>query len=242
MLAQSLEKLGLNDKVTIDSIEDHPISNELWSEELDKKIAAHKETFPDLQVRLYGSRDSFIKCYFGVHQNEVIPEVPAISGTDMRNQVLTLPSHDLTDAHREGMIYGLKNVYPVGMAVVDIAVYKKVGNNIYFLLGRKPRETVFRLFGGFFDVSVDGSLEEAALRELREEAGDIKVTAPVYLTSTKIDDWRYRDNAHKIVTSLFIVEYISGEPAPSDDIVELKWVKREDIATTAATALASRRR
>lgn len=60
--------------------------------------------------------------------------------------------------------------------------------------------------------------------------GYIVTSEPLYLGSKKVDDWRYRDNEHKIVSSLFIVEYQGGECAPSDDIKELVWVRLEDLS------------
>ena len=235
MLTQTLEKENLTN-IVIDCLLDHPESNEGWSEDLDEKIASHietlkKETGEDSHVTLYGSRDSFIKYYSGKHATEELKEKIVASGTDMRNKILERSPSELTTAHREGMLYGLKAVYPVGMSVVDIGVYRKEGEGYEYLLGRKPRENAYRVFGGFFDVTADMTLEEAALRELREEAGDIEVKDPVYLMSTKVNDWRYVDNQHKIVTAFFTAEYVQGKPKASDDIEELMWVKERDMPT-----------
>lgn len=235
MLEQELTRLGLSETVAIDSIEDHPVSNQLWSEELDNKIEKHVGA-KNAVVTLYGSRDSFTGSYFGKHVTSVIDDAKesgvSLSGTAMRERVLAIKEDELTQAHREGMIYGLAQGYPVGMSVVDVLVYKKEGEAIYFLLGRKEREVAFRIIGGFFDVTVDATLEDAALRELKEEAGSIVTTSPIYVSSKKVDDWRYRDNKHKIVSSLFIVQYREGECVPSDDIKELMWVRQEDISST----------
>ncbi len=234
MLQQALAQENLTCTVIIDAIEDHPISNELWSEELDSKIDAYKKKLEDetkdrINVLLFGSRDSFVKSYFGKHQSTIVEEEVKISGTEMRKKVLALTERDLTREHREGIMYGLKYVYPVGMSVVDVVIYKREKGEMSFLLGRKAREDVYRTIGGFFDVEKDSSLEDSALRELREEVGDIIVGAPTYLMSVKIDDWRYRDNEHKIVSSLFIVEYISGSLTPQDDIKEVKWFSDNDL-------------
>lgn len=229
MLEQTLLLIGLKDKVVIDKIEDNPISNDSWCNELDIKIEEIVKDLEDAEVILYGSRDSFITHYTGKFLTQEVKDVLGISGTEIRGQVLSLTEDKLTDAHREGALYGLKNIYPVGMAVVDVVVYKKTEAGISVLLGRKRREVLFRIIGGFFDVTVDTSLEDAALRELREEVGEIVVTDPVYVTSLKIDDWRYRDNQHKIVSSLFMVNYVSGDAVANDDIEEVRWVDVDDI-------------
>jgi bifunctional NMN adenylyltransferase/nudix hydrolase len=51
----------------------------------------------------------------------------------------------------------------------------------------------------------------------------------VYETSRKINDWRYRNEADKIITLLFSCDYISGEPSAQDDIAELSWFKLADL-------------
>jgi bifunctional NMN adenylyltransferase/nudix hydrolase len=38
-----------------------------------------------------------------------------------------------------------------------------------------------------------------------------------------VDDWRYKGERNKIVTSLFTASYIFGNPQPDDDISELRW-------------------
>lgn len=240
MLKDVLRRLGLEDKVVIDQIEDHPLSNERWSDELDKKTGVHKsalalETNDDIDISLYGSRDSFIKHYNGAYKTVEIEQTHKSSGTEIRSKVFALLPEELTDMHREGMVYAQKFIYPMGMAVVDVAVYKREGNTISLLLGRKPREDTYRLIGGFFDVALDATLEDAALRELKEEVGDIEVSAPIYIASSKIDDWRYRDNEHKIISSLFAVEYKKGTPISQDDIEEIKWVKLGDLKSVPIT-------
>lgn len=233
MLMQTLRAQNLDHKVHIDTLQDHPVSNEAWSEELDAKIhdyeiKLHTETKDDVEVTLFGSRDSFIKYYHGKYTSRIIEEKIHTSGTAVRNAILSRKEDELSDLEREGMIYAMKQLYPVGMSVVDVAVYKQENDVVSILVGRKPREKLLRLIGGFFDVSVDNSLEDAALREMREEVGDISVGVPQYVISKKVDDWRYRDNQHKIVSSLFIVDYRGGEPHPHDDIEELVWINLDN--------------
>jgi bifunctional NMN adenylyltransferase/nudix hydrolase len=88
---------------------------------------------------------------------------------------------------------------------------------------RKPNRTHFQLPGGFFDPTKDKSLENTALRELFEETN---VCADViqYVGSYVIDDFRYKNEIDRIITTLFEVVWIEGEPEPKDDIIEVKWV------------------
>lgn len=231
MVMQAQDNLPQQVQLIVEGLEDHPTSNEAWSEALDMRIQKYAESFSveDVEITLYGSRDSFIPYYHGRYSTHTISDIKAVSGTEARKIVAGLHEEDLTIEHREGIIYGLKHIYPVGMSVVDCIVYKEEDGVIYFLLGRKKREIAFRIIGGFFDVEQDASLEDAATREVREEVGSIIISQLQYLGSKKIDDWRYRDNQHKIVSSLFIAHYKKGECKPSDDIEELMWVKMGEV-------------
>lgn len=236
MVRQKIKELGIKNHVIVDVLEDNPVSNNAWSADLDNTIRKHEELLAEkfgesISSCLYGSRDSFLLYYHGAYTSSSIDQKDTVSGTEMRERVLSLDEENLSNEHREGMVYGLKYIYPVGMSVVDVLIYKRVKDELCFLLGRKHREKDFRIIGGFFDVTKDTSLEDAALREMKEEVGELKVAQPVYVMSKKIDDWRYRDNQHKIVSSLFVIEYVQGEPKAGDDIEEVLWVRVKDLAT-----------
>ena len=95
-------------------------------------------------------------------------------------------------------------------------------------MARKPQEPFYRFVGGFVDPLKDDSHEDAAIRESKEETCmDCKVVK--YLGSFKIDDWRYRDEDDKIITSLFAMVREGGVPRPSDDIGELKLVDLTNV-------------
>ncbi|MDP3956929.1 MAG: adenylyltransferase/cytidyltransferase family protein [bacterium] len=74
----------LHEKIRLAEIADHP-SDEEWSNALDQIIIAH---FPDADVTLYGSRDSFLLVYSGRFKTMHLPPVPAPSGTDIRKKLL----------------------------------------------------------------------------------------------------------------------------------------------------------
>jgi len=60
------------------------LSDEQWSEKLDRIIA---KRFPDADVTLYGSRDSFLAVYTRHFPTVHIPPIPAPSGTDIRKKL-----------------------------------------------------------------------------------------------------------------------------------------------------------
>jgi bifunctional NMN adenylyltransferase/nudix hydrolase len=198
-------------------------SDNVWSKEIDTKI---KEVFPMGKPLLYGSRDSFIKYYTGNHTTFSVESDILISATELRKNISreTKESEDF----RKGVIYQAHNRYPVSYQTVDIAVINEAKDSV--LLARKPNETLYRFVGGFVDPT-DESLEVAAARELSEETGgNGNFDKMTYFSSHRVDDWRYRSEVDKILTSLFVTTHLWGSLEPSDDIAELRWFKLETLA------------
>lgn len=206
--------------VLVYEIKDHP-SNEVWSQSVDKTIEL---SFPTAEVTLYGSRDSFMSYYSGKHPVTVIPEIPNISGTLMR-KIGEKPVHE--KSFRLGMIEAQNNRYPTSFQTVDIGVVNYAERKI--LLGRKTSDPkgLWRLPGGFVDPN-DESLESAAQRELREEAGNFLTDAVVYLGSYRAHDYRYRSEADKVMTALFLTYYMGGQVKAGDDLEEVRWFAIDD--------------
>jgi bifunctional NMN adenylyltransferase/nudix hydrolase len=183
-----------------------------------------KGVFPSEQFCLYGSRDSFIPYYSGKFETVELPEHGDYNATEIREQYAdkVFASNDF----RAGILYAYYNQYTKVYPTVDIAVFRN--NKTEILLGKKANNSKWRLVGGFADPE-DESFEAAAKRELTEECGELETTAMTYETSRKINDWRYRNEADKIITSLFSCDYINGNPVAQDDIVDLAWFKLGDL-------------
>lgn len=190
-----------------------------WSKELDRRI---REVFPVGSVTLYGGRDSFIPFYSGQFPcQEVEPSAyVAASGTlERRNASLEVRS---SADWRAGVVYAAYNRYPQVFPAVDVAVIRDgEDGSLEILLARKPGEKGYRLIGGFVDPQ-DASLDIAARREVAEEA-HIEISAPEYIGSYLVDDWRYRNEIDKIMTTVFLARYVFGAIQPDDDIEELRW-------------------
>jgi bifunctional NMN adenylyltransferase/nudix hydrolase len=200
--------------VIILPLPNHPLDSK-WSLNLDASLS---DSFPGSKFRLYGSRDSFIPYYSGRFEVVELPETGSHSATIIREQI----SDKVLDSEefRTGVIYAYSNMYDKVYPTVDMAVFRDSKKEI--LLGRKDIDNKWRLLGGFTDPT-DNSFEEAARRELREECGPIEISSVQYEHSVRVDDWRYRNEADKIITTLFSSDFISGEPKGSDDIAEVKW-------------------
>ena len=206
--------------VIILPLNDHP-SDKTWSENLDGLL---NNTFQFEKFKLYGSRDSFINYYEGRLKTEEFPEIESFSATEIRNEISdkVVASEDF----RAGINYAYQNNYSKVYPTVDVAVFRNKKTEI--LLGKKTTLNQWRLIGGYVDPT-DESLEVAAKRELKEECGQLEVGNIKYVASMKVDDWRYRNEEDKIITTLFSADLIFGNPQPADDIVETGWHKVNDL-------------
>ncbi|MFZ6011123.1 MAG: NUDIX domain-containing protein [Bacteroidota bacterium] len=207
-------------EVVVLPLSDHPLDAK-WSANLDALLG---NTFPGAAFTLYGGRDSFINYYSGKNKVVELPRNGTHSATELRESIKEKVMDSVE--FRSGIIYAYANTYLKVYPTVDIAVFKN--NKKEMLLGKKDNDQKWRLLGGFSDPT-DDCYEQAALRELREECGNIDVTAPVYEGSFRVDDWRYRNEADKIITTLFSVEHIDGEPQGSDDIADVKWFPLQQV-------------
>lgn len=205
--------------VTILYINDNQ-SDETWSANLDRILRDPHIVGTGKTVTLYGSRDSFLRFYKGKHkQEELIPTI-TVSATEMRRLSGTRVKD--TQDFREGVVWATQNRYPAVFPTVDIAVIDRKSGLL--LLGRKSTETLYRFIGGFVDPEVDTSLQQAAARELKEEARlTIDPAALSFAGSTIVNDWRYRNEVDKIMTTLWVGEYTIGEARAGDDIAATKW-------------------
>ncbi|WP_291908709.1 NUDIX domain-containing protein [Chitinophaga sp. CB10] len=196
-------------------------SDKVWSNKLDELLHTN---FPHETFLLYGSRDSFISTYSGKYKTQALAPVKDYNATALR-EAISDKVFD-TEEFRAGVIYSTYSLFPAVYATVDIAVFRN--NYTELLLGKKPNEGEWRLPGGFSDPT-DESFELAARRELQEECGDFEVSPLEYVTSLRVDDWRYRSETNKIITTLFATSLVYGEPAAGDDLEALRWINVKDI-------------
>lgn len=214
-------------KLDVYYIKDHP-SNKEWSKQLDDMIG--NSIPPESKVTLYGSRDSFISSYEGRYKCEELIQREFVSATKIREDI----SYSVGNSSdfRKGAIWATQNQYDSCFPTVDVAIVKKnefgIITDILFA-GKRIDGGKKRFIGGFVqpqsnpDYSSGSYLEQQAKREVSEET-HLEVSDFKYLGSFVIDDWRYRSEKNKIVTTLFMASYIYGKPEADDDIDHLEWV------------------
>lgn len=209
---------AFNGRIQVLEMPDMP-DDRIWSQELDRRIMVHK---PVGEVTIIGSTTGVIDRYSGRYATkhilldyEASAELPDMSKL-------------LMDDFRAGMIYAHQQRFPTVYPTVDVALFNMDHSAV--LLARKPNEVRFRFPGGFVDTE-DESYEDAAIRELYEECGSLKIQHLTYLGSAKVDDWRYRDSYDAVMTHLYACTLQEGNPAPFDDIEELRWFRIDTLQT-----------
>lgn len=209
-------------EAVIREVRDHP-SDQVWSASLDILI---NETFPDHEAVLYSSRDSFLRHYSGSCRTVVVEELPGFSGTVLRTRLAHAVQHSA--AFRAGVIHNFVSRLAVTRPMVDIAVLR--GEHV--LLGGKDSDPPerWRFIGGLID-QTDATFEDAALRELHEEALCLSTGRPRYIGSKAIEDWRYRGSGECGITAFFSADYHSGTPEAGDDLDRLAWKKLSELPT-----------
>jgi len=195
-------------------LSDHP-SDKAWSRNLDELL---QSTFSNEGFKFYGSRDSFIPYYAGRFETENFPETGEYNATEIRHEISDKVYS--SEQFRAGINYAYHNQYAKVYPTVDVAVFRK--NRTEILLGQKSTLNQWRVPGGFTDPT-DESFEAAGKRELQEECGQIEVSELQYEKSFRVDDWRYRKEEDKIITTLFSTDLLFGQPNAADDLVNLQW-------------------
>lgn len=195
-------------------------TNEDWSKQIDDIVPTIYGNIPAL---LYGGRDSFIPYYKGHYKTVELTTSVYYSGTEVRKQVSReiLSSEDF----RAGIIHANYAKRPVTYPTVDVIIKNENGE---ILLAKKVNEDKYRLVGGFVSRE-DDSLENTVKSVVSRECGNIEVGDIKYIGSSKVNDWRYKGSESGIMTTVFECKFMFGSIQPSDDLVELRWFKVEDI-------------
>lgn len=118
--------------------------------------------------------------------------------------------------------------YPRPAVTADIIILKKVDDKqSVLLIERKhpPFEGMWALPGGFLDMNE--TLEETAVRELREETGITGIHLEQFHTFSKVN----RDPRHRTITTVFIG--IAGDetvpPEDGDDAAKAEWFSLDNL-------------
>jgi mutator protein MutT len=100
--------------------------------------------------------------------------------------------------------------------------------------GRAPSQGKWSVPGGAVDVGE--SLEDAARREIREECGiEVELTDTVEVIQRITRDEIQRVRFHYVIVD-YVARWLSGEPEPSEEASEVRWVRPEELDALDMTA------
>jgi bifunctional NMN adenylyltransferase/nudix hydrolase len=215
--------------VIVMPIHDMPSDTD-WSKSVDSRI---EEVLGVGSAILYGSRDAFIPHYSGRYQTIELDTSRNVSGTELRKAI----SDEVRSSpdFRHGVIYAAHNRHPAIYPTVDVAIVKRdsARKATHIVLGHKKNDPwgLWRFPGGFVDPTKDRNLDLAAAREACEEIG-CGISTPQYIGSMIVDDWRYRKEIDKIMTTVFICDYLYGIVEGKDDLAEAKLFSLDNFDST----------
>jgi len=205
-------------------------TDEEWCRNLDSLISANIP--PQASVKLYGSRYSFLDCYKGKFQTELVQEsMGSISGTSHRMTIACKPKN--SEDFRKGVIWATQNQYNKVQMTVDVAPIIQIDEipNV-ILINKKSDGNLLRFIGGHVepeprDYQTPHALEIQAIREMTEESNlncwsgwiSERIT---YLGSFFIDDWRYQ-NEDSIISAFFVID-AEGVPRVGDDADSIQMI------------------
>jgi bifunctional NMN adenylyltransferase/nudix hydrolase len=177
---------------------------------------------------LYFKRDANMKFIQGV-----VPETTFDFLIDFKNT----PEYEQIIREREFVANYKKQYaslpYPPIFSTADAVVIQS-GHVLMIKRRSEPGKGLWALPGGYVNANTDKSVEDAAIRELREETM-IKVPAPVLRGSikrSKVFDAIDRSPRGRIITHAFHIELPDGELPKvkgSDDAEKARWVPIAEV-------------
>ena len=126
--------------------------------------------------------------------------------------------------------------YPPIFSTADAVVIQS-GHVLMIRRRAEPGKGLWAMPGGYVNANTDKSVEDAAIRELREETG-IKVPAPVLrgnIKRSKVFDAIDRSPRGRIITHAFHIELPDGElprVKGMDDAEKARWVPIAEVSST----------
>jgi len=120
-----------------------------------------------------------------------------------------------------------QNMYPDRPRAAVGAIVFKEDRALLVKRGKPPAESQWAIPGG--SIELGESLQEAAEREILEEAGIvIRAGDPVFAFDTVRRDDSDRIRFHYVIVDV-TAEYVSGEIRAGDDAADARWVSAEEI-------------
>jgi 8-oxo-dGTP diphosphatase len=121
----------------------------------------------------------------------------------------------------------MKRRYPDGPIVAVGAIVVKDGGVLLIRRGKEPSYGLWSVPGGAVDLGE--GLRAATQREVREECCiEIDVTDVIEVLERVVRDSDDRIQYHYVLID-YLARWVSGDLAPSPEVLELRWVSPDDL-------------
>lgn len=121
----------------------------------------------------------------------------------------------------------MKRRYPDGPIVAVGGIVVKDGSVLLIRRGKEPSYGLWSVPGGAVDLGE--GLRAATRREIREECGiEIDVTDVTEVLERVVRDSDDRVQYHYVLID-YLALWVSGDPTPSSEVLELRWVSPDDF-------------
>lgn len=177
---------------------------------------------------LYFKRDHNMKFIRAVTPETTLEFLQAFSETEEFQQIIR--EREFITEHNK-QYAGLK--YPPIFSTADAVVIQS-GHVLMIKRRAEPGKGLWALPGGYVNAATDKSVEDAAIRELREET-KIKVPEPVLrgsIVRSKVFDAIDRSPRGRIITHAFFIQLPDGELPKvkgSDDAEKARWIPIAEV-------------
>jgi 8-oxo-dGTP diphosphatase len=122
----------------------------------------------------------------------------------------------------------MRRRYPEGPIAAVGGIVVKDGRVLLIRRGKEPSYGLWSIPGGAVNLGED--LRAATRREVREECGiEIDVTDIVEVLDRVVRDSDGRVQYHYVLID-YLARWASGDPGPSSDVLEVRWVTPDDLA------------
>lgn len=166
-----------------------------------------------------------------------IKNVVPVTTFDFLEEFCDTPEYEQVVCEREFLIANAKQYaslkYPPIFVTADSVVIQS-GHVLMIKRRSEPGKNLWALPGGYVNANTDNSVQDAAIRELREETM-IKVPEPVLrgsIVNSRVFDAVARSPRGRIITHCFVIQLPDGElprVKGNDDALKAKWIPIAEI-------------
>lgn len=233
-LEEAIIRLGFSDRKYSIVMLPNQEENDDWSDILDKLIGTTAQN-PNLQVdkvALFHSRDGFGRHYtpHGKFPVLFVQEIPGVSATEIRKRVTK--AKNITTDYLIGKTEQQLLMPTLTLNQVRNIISDEDGK--FLILKYRGAKGKGRFVGGYFSPDKDHDFDACLQRKTKEKLVVSVVPKPLLVGTTKVTDWRHRENGASIQclvyrTKEYSLEVQINKSYKHERIESFEWVTQEQL-------------